>query len=34
MLKYKDCLNVLRIVICKYKHLVVAWVLNFKETLF
>ena len=32
--KYKDCLKVLRIVICKYKDLVVVWVLSFKETLF
>ena len=31
--KYKDCLKVLRIVICKYKDLVMAWVLSFKETL-
>ena len=29
-----DCLKVLRIVICKYKDLVVVWVLSFKETLF
>ena len=33
-LKYKDCLEVLRIVICKYKDLVMAWVLSFKETQF
>ena len=32
--KYRDCLKVLRIVICKYKDLVVFWVLGFKETPF
>ena len=31
--KYRDCLKVLRIVVCKYKDLVVVWVLSFKETL-
>ena len=35
---YKECLKVLRIVriivICKYKDLVVVWVLSFKEILF
>ena len=30
--KYKDCLQILRIVVCKYKDLVVAWMLIFKET--
>ena len=29
--KYRDCLKVLRIVICIYKDLVVVWVLSFKE---
>ena len=27
--KYKDCLKVLRIVICKYKDFVVIWMLTF-----
>ena len=34
ILKYRDCLKVLRLVICKYKDLVAVWVLSFKETLF
>ena len=32
--KYRECLKVLIIVICKYKDLVVVWMLSFKETLF
>ena len=32
--KYRDCLKVWRIVICKYKEFAVVWVLTFKETLF
>ena len=31
---YRDCLIILRIVICKYKDLVVVWEFSFKETLF
>ena len=34
ILKQGDCLKVLRLVICKYKDLVVGGMLSFKETLF